>query len=89
MRFLRIGEPVGDGFYSIAEFQAFCQAPSPFPPHLKVIDAPPAKVVEPAFWSFAWWENDTSSRVEMALALGGAGVARLGHLAGRRRARRN
>ena len=69
VRFLRIGEPIGDNFYSISEFQAFCQAPSPFPPHLKIIDAPPAKVVEPSFWAFAWWDNDTSSRVEMAIAV--------------------
>jgi hypothetical protein len=68
VRFLRVGEPVGDGFFSISEFEAFCQAPSPFPPHLKIIDAPAAKVVEPGFWSFAWWENDASSRVEMAIA---------------------
>jgi hypothetical protein len=70
VRYLRIGEPIGDNFYSISEFQAFCQAPSPFPPHLKIVDAPPAKVVEPSFWSFSWWENDASSRVEMAIAIG-------------------
>jgi hypothetical protein len=70
VRYLRIGEPVGDNFYSLSEFQAFCQVPSPFPPHLKVVDAPPAKVIEPSFWSFAWWDNDASSRVEMALAAG-------------------
>jgi hypothetical protein len=69
VRYLKVGEPIGDNFYSISEFQAFCQAPSPFPPHLKVIDAPPAKVIEPSFWAFAWWENDASSRVEMVIAL--------------------
>jgi hypothetical protein len=76
VRYLRIGEPIGDNFYSISEFQAFCQAPSPFPPHLKIVDAPPAKVVQPTFWSFAWWENDASSRVEMAIAM--AALALLG-----------
>jgi hypothetical protein len=68
VRYLRLGEPEGDNFYSISEFQAFCQAPSPFPPHLKVVDAPAAKVAEPSFWSFSWWENDASSRVEMTIA---------------------
>jgi hypothetical protein len=70
VRYLRIGEPTGDNFYSISEFQAFCQAPSPFPPHLKIVDAPPARVVQPTFWSFSWWDNDASSRFEMALAMG-------------------
>jgi hypothetical protein len=68
VRYLRIGEPVGDNFYSLSEFQAFCQAPSPFPPHLKIVDAPAAKVAPQSFWSFYWWENDASSRAEMALA---------------------
>jgi hypothetical protein len=68
VRYLKLGEPEGDNFYSISEFQAFCEAPSPFPPHLKVVDAPAAKVAEQSFWSFYWWENDASSRVEMALA---------------------
>jgi hypothetical protein len=74
VRFLRVGEPEGDTFYSISEFQAFCQAPSPFPPHLKVVDAPPARVDKPGFWSFAWWENDMSSRVEFMIALFGLGL---------------
>jgi hypothetical protein len=69
VRYLRIGEPDGDAFYSIAEFEAFCQAPSPFPPHLQIVDAPAAKVVQPSFWSFAWWDNDASSRVEMVIAV--------------------
>jgi hypothetical protein len=70
VRYLRIGEPIGDNFYSISEFQAFCQAPSPFPPRFTTVDAPPAKVVEPSFWAFSWWDNDASSRFEMALAAG-------------------
>ena len=68
VRYLKLGEPEGDNFYSLSEFQAFCEAPSPFPPHLKVVDAPAAKVAEQSFWSFYWWENDASSRVEMTLA---------------------
>jgi hypothetical protein len=70
VRYLKVGEPVGDGSYSIAEFQAYCRAPTPFPPKLTVSNAPPAIVVQPGFWKFAWWENDASSRVEMSLAFG-------------------
>ncbi len=69
VRYLKVGEPVGDGAYSIAEFQAYCRAPNPFPPKLTISNAPPAIVVQPSFWKFAWWENDASSRFEMALAL--------------------
>jgi hypothetical protein len=70
VRFLKVGEPVGDGAYSISEFQAYCRAPTPFPPKLNITNAPAAIVVEPGFWKFAWWENDASSRLEMCLALG-------------------
>jgi hypothetical protein len=69
VRYLRVGEATGDGFYSISEFQAYCRAPTPFPPQLKITEAPPAIVVQPGFWKFAWWENDASSRFEMGLAI--------------------
>src|SRR5450755_259042 len=39
VRFLKVGEPVGDGAYSIAEFQAYCRAPTPFPPKLAITSA--------------------------------------------------
>ncbi len=74
VRFLRIGEPLGDGAYSLSEFQAFCRAPSPFPPKLPVVNAPAAKVVEAPWWKFYWFENDASARFEMALALFGAAL---------------
>jgi hypothetical protein len=70
VRYLRIGEALGDGFYSIGEFQAYCHAPNPFPPKLSIVNAPPAKVVEAPWYKFTWWENDASSRFEMALAMG-------------------
>ena len=70
IRYLRVGEPLGDNFYSMSEFQAFCHAPTPFPPKLPIVDAPPAKVVEAPWWQFDWWENDASSRFEMAIAMG-------------------
>jgi hypothetical protein len=76
VRYLRVGEATGDGFYSITEFQAYCRAPTPFPPKMTITQAPPAIVVQPSFWKFAWWENDASSRLEMGLAL--AGLALIG-----------
>jgi hypothetical protein len=76
VRYLRVGEATGDGFYSITEFQAYCRAPTPFPPKMTITAAPPAIVVEPGFWKFAWWENDASSRLEMSLAI--AGIALIG-----------
>ena len=69
VRYVRIGEPLGDGSYSIAEFQVYCQAPNPFPPKLATVDAPPAKVIEAPWYEFKWFANDESARFEMVLAL--------------------
>jgi hypothetical protein len=68
VRFIKIGEPLGDGSYSISEFQAYCQAPVPFPPKLPVVDAPQATVVTAPWYEFKWFANDESARLEMALA---------------------
>lgn len=46
VRYLRVGEAKGDGFYSISELAAYCQKPSPFPPAMRTIAAPPAPVTE-------------------------------------------
>lgn len=70
VRYLRVGEAQGDGLFSIGEFQAYCHAPNPFPPKLTIVSAPPAKVIEAPWYKFTWWENDASSRFEMALAMG-------------------
>jgi spermidine synthase len=48
IRYLRVGEGEGDGFFSIAEFAAYCKTPTPFPPTMKVVDAPMAAVPVPA-----------------------------------------
>jgi spermidine synthase len=37
VRYLRIGEAEGDGLFSISEFAAYCKAPTPFPPALRVV----------------------------------------------------
>ena len=70
VRYVKIGEAQGDSFFSIGEFQAYCRAPTPFPPKMTISDAPPAKVVEAPWYKFTWWENDASSRFEMGLAMG-------------------
>jgi spermidine synthase len=40
VRYLRVGEAEGDGYYSISEFAAYCRAPTPFPPAMRVVNAP-------------------------------------------------
>jgi len=68
VRYLRVGEGVGDGFYSISEFAAYCLRPNPFPPAFRVTSAPLATVTEPPWTKLAWWEDKVSARFEMALA---------------------
>jgi hypothetical protein len=68
VRFLRLGEGNGDGFYSISEFAAYCREPSPFPPDFRRVDAPMAHVPEQPLLR---WDNDVSARLEMSLALAG------------------
>ena len=43
VRYLRLGEGKGDGLFSVAEFAAYCRAPSPFPPPMRVIADPVAQ----------------------------------------------
>jgi len=68
VRYIKLGEPLGDNSYSIAEFQVFCQAPSPFPPALPIVDAPAAKVIEAPWYEFKWFSDHESARFEMGLA---------------------
>ena len=68
VRYVRIGEPLGDSSYSISEFQAYCTPPNPFPPKLPTVDAPAAAVVQAPFWKFYWFTNDESARFELGLA---------------------
>ncbi len=46
VRYLRVGEANGDGFYSISELAAYCRKPSPFPPAMRTVEAPPSQVPE-------------------------------------------
>jgi hypothetical protein len=41
VRYIRIGDANGDAYFSLTEFQAFCKAPTPFPPGMKIVEAPP------------------------------------------------
>ena len=41
VRYLRVGEANGDNYFSISELAAYCKAPTPFPPGMKVVDVPP------------------------------------------------
>jgi hypothetical protein len=65
-RFLRVGEGKGDGSYSVSEVAAYCQTPTPFPPQMKVVDAPAATAAKTYL---DYWNNDTSARWEMILAI--------------------
>src|SRR5262245_18694383 len=40
VRYVRVGEADGDGAFSISELAAYCKAPTPFPPAMRVVDAP-------------------------------------------------
>lgn len=69
-RFLRVGEGVGDSYYSISELQAYCQVPTPFPPALELVDAAQATASKNIL---NYWNNETSERWEFILALIGLG----------------
>jgi len=90
-RFVRVGEGKGDSYYSVSEVAAFCQMPTPFPPQMKVVDAPAATAPKSYL---DYWNNDASARWEMIFAMLGAiflwwerRLARLGMAEFKRRAR--
>jgi hypothetical protein len=41
LRYLRIGDASGDGYFSLSELGAYCAKPSPFPPALRVVASAP------------------------------------------------
>ena len=67
LRYLRVGEGVGDNAYSISEVSAYCEVPTPFPPKMKVGEAtvppPPPKGL------YDIWNNDFTARIELGLAI--------------------
>jgi len=48
VRYLRFGEGAGDGYFPISEMAVYCKTPSPWPPAMKVVDAPPAQTAADA-----------------------------------------
>jgi hypothetical protein len=42
VRYLRFGDGAGDGYFSISELAVYCKTPSPWPPSMKVVEAPQA-----------------------------------------------
>jgi len=64
VRYLRLDPPEGDGFTSVAEVAVYCGLPKPWPPVFAVARVPPP---EPAL--FDWWNDLTSRRWELVLAL--------------------
>jgi hypothetical protein len=62
-RYFRVGGGEGDRFYSISEVQVFCQLPTPFPPKVRVDQAPVTRAAKKPFWN-----DETSARWELILA---------------------
>jgi hypothetical protein len=79
VRYVRFGEGQGDNYYSLSEMQLFCQVPDTFPPPVRVQEAPRAIAAKGPFW-----DNDTSARWELILALLGLGLLHWGYVARRR-----
>lgn len=69
LRYLRVGEPEGDGAFSISEIAAFCEPTSEPTAGMRLVGAPPAPVDE------TWrWNDTTSARWEGVLAVLGLGA---------------
>jgi len=83
VRFLRVGEGEGDGLYSISEIAAYCEAPVPFPPVMRQVDAPAAVVASRPWYRLDWWTDPVSARLEMAIALVALALLAWGHRAER------
>ena len=73
-RYLRFGEGVGDSFYAVAEIAIYCQLPTPFPPALREGTAQ----LTPGPGLFRYWNNESSARWELVLALLGLALLRWG-----------
>ncbi len=77
VRYLRFGEGDGDSLYSLAEIQVFCQIPTPFPPALPVGNAVPAAGPRDLY---TYWNDQSSARWELVLALLGFGLLQWGFI---------
>jgi hypothetical protein len=75
VRLLRFGEGRGDDAYSVSEIAVYCELPTPFPPAMRVGAAPPATA---AATLFTYWNDRTSARWELALAVLGLALLQWG-----------
>ncbi len=89
VRYLRVGEGEGDTFFSISEFAAYCSAPKPFPPVMRVVDAPLADAPPKAAATPAAGKADTApktgGRFGMIVAAAVLLLLGVGGLLGKRR----
>ncbi len=76
VRTLRVEMGQGDGLYSLSELAAYCRAPTPFPPQLRVVDAPPAQATGRSASEIDAEQGNASPH--FALLVAAAGLALLG-----------
>jgi hypothetical protein len=77
VRYLRLGESAGDGYFSVSEFAAYCSKPNPFPPSMKIVDAPAAQVGQGAPATAA--SSKDGGRSFLLLAVAALGLAWLAY----------
>ncbi len=77
VRYLRFGDGIGDGYFSLSELAAYCARPTPYPPAMRV----GAAQAQPAGRA-PWWNNEASARWELVLALLGLALLRWNHRLG-------
>jgi hypothetical protein len=81
VRYLRLAPVDGDGFFSVAELQIFCQRPDPFPPAIPALSAPAPPAPAP---KVPFWNDESSARWELVLALLGLALLIWRRLGGER-----
>ncbi len=75
VRYLKFGEGEGDSSYSLSEIQVFCQMPQPFPPAMTVGTAQAAPTTRTIL---TYWNDESSARWELVLAVLGLGLLQWG-----------
>ena len=81
-RFVRFGEPTGNGSYSLTELQIFCKIPSDWPPRLAAATAD--RPGSPGGRSRFHFTRQTSDGIKLGLALTGAMLLAWGYVLRRR-----
>jgi spermidine synthase len=78
VRYLRIGEGLGDNAFSLSEVAAYCKPPAPFPPNLRQVDAPLAQTGGTAKPGGAIDVRDDNTSPPFFLLIAAAALALLG-----------